>query len=611
MAVQIIHVVRQFYPSVGGLENFVRSLAIEQKAAGYEVKVVSLDRVFHQNSAKLATQDEIDGICITRIPYFGSYKYPFAFSILSKLNSADIVHVHGIDFFSDFLSLTRFIHRKKIILSTHGGFFHTHYASRLKKIFFNTVTRFTLKNYAAVCACSNNDYSTFQSITKSNLNLIENGVDIEKFWEAGPIKGGKTWIFIGRFSNNKRVDKLIDVIARLVKLDPAYKLLVIGKDWDGNYKKLIDQVARLGIGAHVDFFTGLSDAEIKSKVGLASFIVSASEYEGFGLSLIEGMSAGLIPIASPIKSFDKILADAKLGLINDFSMDNENIQSLDVYVQKVLADYSASREAATKATSKYSWNFKSQEFSDIYLQALGVKCRDIQGVKIDTRDTQQVIDYLDDCIANARPQAIAFANAHTVNQANKLSDLKNLLEHFLVLNDGVGVAIASKLKYGKGFTENLNGTDFIPKYLDKSNHRLRIYLLGSTAKIVDKTLQIWKKDFPQHEWLGGKHGFITKKELADTLYTIKASQPDVLIVAMGNPKQEIWISQYLEQTGTTLAFGVGALFDFTAGEVKRAPNLIIKIKFEWLYRLLQEPRRLWQRYIIGNTAFLLRAWRDS
>lgn len=607
---KIIHVVRQFYPSIGGLENFVRSLAATQLAKGYEVEVITLNRQFHQKGGDLPPQDIVDGIRISRLPFFGSYKFPIALSVIFKLRTADIVHVHGVDFFSDYLSLTKFIHNKKLILSTHGGFFHTNYAGPLKKIYFNVVTRFTLRNYSSVCACSNNDLKIFQTVVKRNLHLVENGVDIEKFHKVSSSFGNKTWVYIGRFSDNKCIYKLVDVISKLAALDSTYRLLIIGRDWDGNEGKLSLKIKEMNLGSRVEIHTNLSDLDICSKINSASFIVSASEYEGFGLSLIEGMSAGLIPIASSIPSFKKIISSAEIGLINTFAATKKNVEIIDSYVNSVLKNHIILREEAISAVKQYGWSYKSSEFDRVYEEVLGYRSRNIQGVDIDSRSSLEVIDYLDFMLSTGMTKPVAFANAHVVNQANKLPLLKGALKNFLVLNDGIGVNLASKLKYGKGFSENLNGTDFIPNYLANSKQKLRIFLLGSTACVVAKTKSLWEADFPQHDWVGAHHGFISDLQSNNIIDSIKNSQANVLIVAMGNPIQEMWIHRHLGDTGVSLAFGVGALFDFTSGAVKRAPDWVIKIKCEWVYRLMQEPARLWRRYILGNIIFVFRALRD-
>ena len=128
---QIVHVVRQFHPSVGGLEDVVAQLAHAQYAKGHDVRVVTLDRIFNaQGAGKLPKWERIEGIEIIRVPYFGSTRYPIALSILRHIRHADIVHVHGIDFIFDYLAWTAPLHRRKQVVSTHGGFIHTSFAAR-------------------------------------------------------------------------------------------------------------------------------------------------------------------------------------------------------------------------------------------------------------------------------------------------------------------------------------------------------------------------------------------------------------------------------------------------------------------------------------------------
>jgi len=123
---RITHVVRQFHPAIGGMENVVENLASAQRAKGHQVRIVTLDRVF--NAAKphrLPAHEWFNGFEIVRVPYFGSKRYPIALSALRHVRDADIVHVHGVDFFLDYLAWTAPFHRRKLVVSTHGGFFHT------------------------------------------------------------------------------------------------------------------------------------------------------------------------------------------------------------------------------------------------------------------------------------------------------------------------------------------------------------------------------------------------------------------------------------------------------------------------------------------------------
>ena len=150
---RIVHVVRQFHPAVGGMEDVVKALASAQIRGNHQVRVVTLDRIFNApKAARLPRFENLGGIEVVRVPYVGSKRYPIAFSAIRHIRDADIVHVHGIDFFFDYFAWTAPFHRRRLVVSTHGGFFHTGFAARLKQFYFKTVTRLSLSRYAAVAA---------------------------------------------------------------------------------------------------------------------------------------------------------------------------------------------------------------------------------------------------------------------------------------------------------------------------------------------------------------------------------------------------------------------------------------------------------------------------
>ncbi|MGB2222471.1 MAG: WecB/TagA/CpsF family glycosyltransferase [Neptunomonas phycophila] len=609
---RILHIVRQYSPAVGGLEGFVKSLVAEQRQQGLDVEVLTLNRVFHTD-ALLPDYEIIDGVPVTRIGFKGSYKYPLAFDVRKKIKGFDIVHVHAVDFFIDFLSFIRTSKKQKLILSTHGGFFHTQYASTLKTIFFNTVTRFTLKRVDLVLACSNNDFNVFSKIVpKEKLVLIENGVDTTKFGQSAPVNAEKNFVFIGRFSNNKRVDLLVELFFKLVKKDPSYQLKIIGKDWDGNETKIRAQIEKHGIESNVAVLTGLSDEAIQSSIESSSFIISASEYEGFGLTLIEGMSAGLIPIASKIPSFEKIISQSGQGALIDFGSVDAN--AFDEQVSSLIKNYGLDRPAIIEFSHRYSWSSVSLTFTQWYKRLIPEAYRVIQGVKVINATKADALALIESKVgeihAGEAPVKVAFANAHTINIANKDSKVKDVLNRCVVLNDGVGLEIASKLKYGVPFKDNLNGTDFIPYLLGQSKRSYRIFLIGAEQSSVEGCFTIWKGQYPQHEFVGYQNGFYNTNDLPAVVARIADLGADLILVAMGNPKQELWLDEHLSATGAKLGIGVGALFDFTAGKVKRAPEWVRKIKCEWLYRFLQEPKRLFRRYFLGNAWFLKKSIQD-
>src|SRR3954465_2081466 len=144
---RVTHVVRQYLPSIGGMEEVVRNIALHQLKTGQKgTRVITLNRLFRtakQDTAPalLPSREIIDGIEVVRLPYYGSSRYPICPSILSELGDADVIHVHGVDFFYDFLAATQWLHKRPLVLSTHGGFFHTAFASTAKTVFFKTITK--------------------------------------------------------------------------------------------------------------------------------------------------------------------------------------------------------------------------------------------------------------------------------------------------------------------------------------------------------------------------------------------------------------------------------------------------------------------------------------
>ncbi|SDK28527.1 alpha-1,3-mannosyltransferase [Ferrimonas sediminum] len=368
---KVAHIVRQFHPGVGGLEKFVMSLVQAQRQAGVNARVISLNRLFHQHHTPSLPQNEIiNGIEVKRIGYQGSYKYPIAPGVLFAIKDADIVHVHGIDFFFDYLSATRWFHHKPMVVSTHGGFFHTQFAARLKRLYFRTISRWAMRGYGRVLAISNGDFSTFRKICDpERLLLVENGVDIDKFANAAAPRLTRNLLFIGRFSDNKRLDRLLDTFAQLCQHHDGYHLDIAGRDWDHNLSRLRRQISALGLQQSVKIHIGLSDQAMIELIQHNSFITSASEYEGFGQTLVEGMAAGLIPIASDIDSFKRVVDKAGLGLTVDFSRSDGALR-IHQYIEQCLAKPTSPRQKAIQAAQQFSFTQCSNTIIRVYLDLI-------------------------------------------------------------------------------------------------------------------------------------------------------------------------------------------------------------------------------------------------
>jgi exopolysaccharide biosynthesis WecB/TagA/CpsF family protein len=206
-----------------------------------------------------------------------------------------------------------------------------------------------------------------------------------------------------------------------------------------------------------------------------------------------------------------------------------------------------------------------------------------------------------------RPALVAYANAHTLNLASRDSGYREVLRGAdIVLNDGAGLAIAGRV-FGRPFPENLNGSDFNPVILEEAaEHGWPVFFLGAKPGVAEEAARRLRSRIPGLSVAGTRDGYFAPSESAEVARSIADTGAGVLMVAMGNPLQEVWLSRHLEATGARLGVGVGAFFDFTAGVVPRAPAWMNKLGIEWVYRLLQEPRRMWRRYVVGNPLFLAR-----
>ncbi|AWN49957.1 glycosyl transferase family 1 [Methylobacterium terrae] len=299
----ILHVVRQFLPNRGGLEDFVANLAREQARLGHRVRVLTLDRLFSAPEMRLPARETLEGIAIERIPFYGSPRYPVAPAAFRHLGDADLVHVHAIDFFFDAFALTKPLHRRPMVATTHGGFFHTSAHSRLKKLWFEGPTRMSVRAYEAVVACSESDARLFQGIAPGSVSVIQNGVDLDKFAGAASPEPQPALLTIGRFAHNKRLDRLLATMRALNAQGPAWRLRIVGVPSDVSAEALSHEIDRMGLTGAVTLHTGLDAPAVRDLIGRSSLFVSASEYEGFGIALIEALSAGLVPVAHPNDAF--------------------------------------------------------------------------------------------------------------------------------------------------------------------------------------------------------------------------------------------------------------------------------------------------------------------
>ncbi len=203
------------------------------------------------------------------------------------------------------------------------------------------------------------------------------------------------------------------------------------------------------------------------------------------------------------------------------------------------------------------------------------------------------------------PAFVAHANAHTINTAHDDPEYLGVLRRAdLVLNDGKGVMLAARILRSR-FPADLNGNLMTPLVLKHAaDHGWRVFFLGAGPGVAERAANLLDRKLPGLTVAGIHDGFFDTDE--QVIDAIRSSGAEVVLVGMGNPRQEQWIDRSLDRTAARLAIGVGAFFDFVTGEVPRAPAWMNRLGLEWVYRLLQEPKRMWRRYILGNPKFVWR-----
>ena len=230
------------------------------------------------------------------------------------------------------------------------------------------------------------------------------------------------------------------------------------------------------------------------------------------------------------------------------------------------------------------------------------------GVDIDNVSMDRALaDILAAATEPAPPRIFFFVNAHCLNVAGGRADYREALrDAAAVYGDGVGVRLAGWL-LGRPVRDNVNGTDLLPRLCEEAARRgLSLFLLGAQPGVAEEMARRLRERWPTLRIAGTRHGYFTPTEEPALLDEIAASGAHLLLVALGVPAQELWLTRTRARLKAGAALGVGGLFDFYSGRVARAPRWMRRAGLEWFWRLLQEPRRLARRYLVGNPLFLLR-----
>ncbi len=180
----------------------------------------------------------------------------------------------------------------------------------------------------------------------------------------------------------------------------------------------------------------------------------------------------------------------------------------------------------------------------------------------------------------------------------------------LILPDGAGITSLLYFKYGRRI-DRITGHDLFFLLLTIADkNKLKIALVGSTDQVLSKVLNKIRQLFPNciisDAFAPELYFEENKEENYKVINRIKSSNPDILFLALGSPRQEIWLNKHKDDIGAKINVGIGSVFDYFSGRKKRCPKFLQNIKLEWLWRLLSEPNRLFNRYVINDMPFYIK-----
>ena len=356
---RVCHVVRQYHPSVGGLEIFVATLAASLAELGCESSVLTLDRLFRNSREKLPPSELLDGVPVRRVPMLGHPRFFLPLFDDAALTDFDVIHVHGIDGMFDRVARYRRRPGQALVATTHGLFFHTPWLLPVKRAYLHTATRLAASRYDLLIANSASDLRRVRAVTDDAV-LLPNAVT-----RLGAFKAeGRDVLTLGRLARHKHVERIIAALAQPALHD--VRLHVVGPEWDVTMLQLAQLADKLGVGERVQLHGALDRPRLAAVARRCGVFASASSYEGFGMSLIEAMSVGLVPVVHSNSAFVELMSGANVGSLTDFTRPDTAARALRGALDGLDAQQ---RERAMAYAQTFSWPRHAEKTLKLYRSA--------------------------------------------------------------------------------------------------------------------------------------------------------------------------------------------------------------------------------------------------
>ena len=473
---------------------------------------------------------------------------------------------------------------------------------RFRMLYIKKVLPYYVRKAQSIVAISQstrNDLIHYWHIPEEKIQVVYNGFTPPEKVETEKLK---QILYISRIEhpgkNHLNLLKAFELLPENLRKD--YTLVMPGANWNG--AETVFEYAEKSPCKEQFKFTGFVDfAKLPELYAQSAMYIFPSHFEGFGLSLLEAMHAGL-PCAC---SNNSSLGELGEGAAELF--DPESPKEIAESMKKILSSPEYQKVLIQKGKEKaadFSWQNTAYGLTGIYKERTAA----VFGVPFFCGTMNEALQKIDDLVKSRKAHHVAFINAHCLNIAYKNNEYKQILHGCsAVFADGIGARIGAKI-LGCQVEENVNGTDMFPLLAQKP---YRIYLFGGAPGVAEKALKKARSINGKAEFVGCADGFFKAKTEEELLKELTELKADLLLVALGVPKQEEWIHHHLDRMPGCTAIGVGGLLDFVSERIPRAPLWMRKWNIEWCFRLYCEPARLFRRYIIGNPLFIARVFQSK
>ena len=498
--------------------------------------------------------------------------------------------------------------------------------SRMRMIYLAHVLPFFAKraqHLVAVSGATKFDMVKYWHCRESDVMVLYNGLQSSLLNCQPPTTNHQppTILYISRIEHpGKNHVRLIEAYSRLPRaVAEAHPLVIAGADWKD--ADVVHGAAAKSPHSDLIRFTGFVPSEDMEKLwSEAGFYVFPSLFEGFGLSLIEAMARGIPCACSNNGSLGEIAADVAI------TFDPESVEGIAEALTRLCTEPEEERRSriarGLEHIKRFSWKDHAKGLAELISEraicsqdAAAQRVEDnapcqtsrLFGIPVARVTEAEAVERIISQAKNRRSAFVATLNVDFV--ANAVSgwpfggndELWGYLKNAdFVTADGMPIVLLSKLMR-MPLPERVTGADMVPAICRRcAEEGLSVYVLGGDKDAVEEAFaKMGAGILARHD-----DSFVKlDQDQPEIIERINAAKPDILFVALGNPKQELWMGRNLSKLNVGAMIGIGGTFNFIAGRVKRAPRWMQRTGLEWIYRIIQEPGRLWRRYAYGLVKF--------